>query len=68
MQLPARTVTPPTASNPVLTTATVFDVRANPAVEGGTLLTLRAPKTSASAITAASNSELIALVQAGAAS
>jgi hypothetical protein len=63
LQLPAKTSSPSSVSSPVLTTATVFDVRPNPAVEGGTLLTLEAPKAAAYAITAASDAGLVALVQ-----
>jgi hypothetical protein len=63
LQLPAKTSAASSVSSPVLATATVFDVRANPAVEGGTLLTLEAPKAAAYPITAASDAGLVALVQ-----
>jgi hypothetical protein len=63
MQLPAKTSSVSSVSSPVLATATVFDVRANPAVEGGTLLTVEAPKAAAYPITAASDAGLVALVQ-----
>jgi hypothetical protein len=63
LQLPAKTSSPSSVSSPVLATATVFDVRANPAVEGGALLTLETPKAAAYAITAASDGGLVALVQ-----
>jgi hypothetical protein len=65
MQLPQKTASASSVSSPVLATATVYDVRANPAVEGGTLLTLLAPKAAAYAITAASDAGLVALVQVG---
>lgn len=63
LQLPAKTSSAWSVSSPVLATATVFDVRPNPAVEGGTLLTLEAPKAAAYPITAASDAGLVALVQ-----
>jgi hypothetical protein len=63
LQLPSKTSSASSVSSPVLATAAVFDVRANPAVEGGTLLTLEAPKAAAYAITAASDAGLVALVQ-----
>jgi Flp pilus assembly protein CpaB len=63
LQLPQKTATASSVSSPVLATATVYDVRPNPAVEGGVLLTLLAPKDAAYAITAASDAGLIALVQ-----
>jgi hypothetical protein len=63
MQLPAKTSSVSSVPSPVLATATVFDVRANPAVEGGTLLTVEAPKAAAYPITAASDAGLVALVQ-----
>jgi Flp pilus assembly protein CpaB len=63
MQLPAKTAPASSVSSPVLATATVFDVRANPAVTGGTLLTLEVPKASSYAVTAASDAGSVALVQ-----
>jgi hypothetical protein len=63
LQLPTKTSSTSSATSPAVATATVFDVRANPAVEGGTLLTLEAPKATAYAITAASDAGLVALVQ-----
>jgi hypothetical protein len=63
LQLPAKTASLRSVASPVLATAMVFDVRSNPAVEGGTLLTLEAPKSAAYPITAASDAGLIALVQ-----
>jgi hypothetical protein len=63
LQLPAKTASTSSVPSPALATATVFDVRTNPAVEGGTLLTLEAPKNAAYAITAASDAGLVALVQ-----
>jgi SAF domain-containing protein len=63
LQLPAKTSSTSSVSSPVLATATVFDIRANPAVEGGSLLTLEAPKAAAYPITAASDAGLVALVQ-----
>jgi hypothetical protein len=68
LSLPQKAASTSSVSAPVLATATVFDVRANPAVEGGTLLTLVAPRTAAYAITAASDAGLVALVQIGAGS
>ena len=65
LQLPQKTAGASSVSSPVIATATVYDVRANPAVEGGLLITLVAPRDSAFAITAASNAGLIALVQVG---
>jgi hypothetical protein len=62
-QLPAKTSSASSVASPVLATATVFDVRANPAVEGGMLLTLEAPKAAAYPITAASDAGLVALAQ-----
>jgi hypothetical protein len=54
------------AASPVLASgATVFDVRANPSQAGGSLLTLLVPADAAFAISAASNSGLIALVRVG---
>jgi hypothetical protein len=65
LQLPQKTAATSSVSSPVLATATVYDVRTNPAVEGGTLLTLLAPKTAAYPITAASDAGLVALVKVG---
>jgi hypothetical protein len=63
VQLPVKTAAPSSVGSPVLATATVTDVRSNPAVEGGSLLTLELPKAAAYPVTAASDAELIALVQ-----
>jgi hypothetical protein len=63
LQLPQKAVSASSVSSPVLATATVYDVRPNPAVEGGMLFTLLAPKDAAYAITAASDAGLIALVE-----
>jgi hypothetical protein len=63
VQLPAKTAPASSVSSPVLGTATVFDVRVNPAVTGGTLLTLQVPKVSAYAVTVASDAGSVALVQ-----
>ena len=63
LQLPSKTAPTASVSSPLLATAVVFDVRPNPAVEGGTLLTLEAPKAAAYAITTASDAGLVALVQ-----
>jgi hypothetical protein len=65
LQLPQKGAATSSVSSPLLATATVYDVRANPAVEGGTLLTLLAPRTAAYPITAASDAGLIALVTVG---
>jgi hypothetical protein len=68
LALPQKAAVTSSVSAPLLATATVFDVRVDPAVEGGTLLSLLAPRTAAYAITAASDAGLIALVQVGAGS
>jgi hypothetical protein len=65
LQLPQKTAATSSVSSPVLATATVYDVRPNPAVEGGSLLTLLAPKAAAYPITAASDAGLVALVKVG---
>jgi hypothetical protein len=65
LQLPQKTAAASSVSSPLLATATVYDVRANPAVEGGTLLTLLAPRAAVYPITAASDSGLVALVKVG---
>jgi Flp pilus assembly protein CpaB len=65
LQLPQKTASTSSVSSPVLATATVYDVRPDPAVEGGTLLTLLAPKAAAYPITAASDAGLVALVKVG---
>jgi hypothetical protein len=65
LQLPARAASLSTVASPLLSTAKVVDVRVNPAVEGGSLLTLEAPRSAAYAITAASDSGSISLVQIG---
>jgi hypothetical protein len=61
--LPPKTAGNASVRSPVLATATVYDARANPAVEGGTLLTLLAPRAAAVPITAASDAGLVALVK-----
>jgi hypothetical protein len=63
--LPQKTATVSSVASPVLATATVYDVRPNPAVEGGTLLTLIAPKADVYPITAASDAGLVALAKVG---
>jgi hypothetical protein len=63
--LPQKTATVSSVSSPLLATATVYDVRPNPAVEGGTLLTLIAPKADVYPITAASDAGLVALAKVG---
>lgn len=63
VQLPLKTAAPSSVDSPLLATATVFDVRANPAAEGGSLLTLEIPKAAAYPVTAASDAGLVALVQ-----
>lgn len=63
VQLPAKTAAPSSVASPMLATATVFDVRTDPAVEGGSLLTLEIPKAAAYPVTAASDAGLVALVQ-----
>jgi hypothetical protein len=68
LQLPQKTAAASSVSTPVLATATVYDVRANPAVAGGVLLTVLAPKAQAYPITAASDAGLVALVKVSAAS
>jgi hypothetical protein len=65
LRLPAPNSDGTPAPSHVLATATVYDVRANPAAAGGTLLTLIAPKTTAYSIAAASDAGLVALVQLG---
>jgi hypothetical protein len=67
LRLPQKTAAASSVSSPALATATVYDARPDPAVEGGTLLTLVAPKTAAYPITAASDAGLIALVKVGSA-
>lgn len=63
LQLPAKTSPSSSVGSPVLATATVFDVRDNPAAEGGSLLTLEVPKSAAYPVTAASDAGLVALAQ-----
>jgi hypothetical protein len=65
LRLPAKTAGVSSLPSPVMATAAVFDVQANPAVAGGELLTLLAPKTAAAPITAASDAGLVALVKVG---
>jgi hypothetical protein len=61
--LPQKTAATSSVSSPVLApAATVDDVRANPAVEGGVLVTLLVPKSAAFGIEAASDAGLVALV------
>jgi hypothetical protein len=63
LDLPQKTAANSSVNSPLLATATVYDVRGNPAVAGGTLLTLVAPKAAAFPITAASDAGLVALVK-----
>lgn len=65
LRLPDKSAGLSSVSSPVLATATVFDVRPNPSVEGGMLLTLAAPRAAAYPITAASDDGLVALVKVG---
>jgi Flp pilus assembly protein CpaB len=65
LELPQKSASLSSVSSPVLATATVFDVRGNPSVTGGTLLTLVAPRSAVYPITAASDAGLVALVQIG---
>jgi len=69
LQLPqkgAPTTAAATPASSVLTdAAVVFDVRGNPSIAGGTLLSLVVPKAAATGIAAASNAGLIALVKVG---
>lgn len=65
LRLPAKTSSASSVSSPVLTSATVFDVRPDPAVEGATLLTLEVPRAAAYSVSAAGDAGLVALVQEG---
>lgn len=63
--LPAKSAAVSSVSSPVLATARVFDVRVNPAAEGGTLITVVVPTPAAYPITVASDAGLVALVEVG---
>lgn len=63
LALPAKTATAAPPGSPLLATARVWDVRANPAAAGGVLITLIVPRAAAYSITAAGDAGLVALVQ-----
>jgi hypothetical protein len=62
---PASTSGSPASSAVLVKSATVYDVRADPATSGGTLLTLIVPQDAAFGVAQASNNALIALVKVG---
>ncbi|SOD72950.1 SAF domain-containing protein [Jatrophihabitans sp. GAS493] len=66
LQLPSKGTSVPDASSPpasvLAPAAVVYDVRSNPSVAGGALLTLLVPKSASYGIEAASNSGLVAVV------